>query len=83
MTLNLNGDIKVLQVGNEIIYFGHGKYLFGVAFSTEINPSVATRLKQFIDRFEDEYQEYLEQWSGILVNFHSELVENWLLRCFR
>ncbi|MFX1449449.1 MAG: hypothetical protein ACFFCM_01320 [Promethearchaeota archaeon] len=81
--LEFDRDIKTINFWDVSLQFEHGKYIFGVLFTTETSPKIAEKLKKFITKFEDSYDQELKDWKGELSFLDRKKVKNCLLEYFR
>ncbi|MFX1449691.1 MAG: hypothetical protein ACFFCM_02540 [Promethearchaeota archaeon] len=80
---DIKGDIKSITIGNMNLLFTHGKFVFGLILSTEQTSLLLRKLRKFIEKFENTYKNELEDWSGDLTVYNSELIKNWIDEFFR
>ena len=62
--------------------FGHGTYVFGILFVTEIYPHFSQKLRAFVEIFEERYKKELDDWTGSLSIFNKKELENLVNKIF-
>ncbi len=76
-------DIKSINIGNMNLIFTHGKYVFGLLLTTDYTFVMARKLNNFVEKFENNYKNILENWSGEITEYNSEIIQNWIDEFFR
>lgn len=82
-TLNLSGDLELIEVENNYLLFSSGKYILGLAFVTENFPTLKLKLILLLQRFETYFENSLKDWKGDLSKFNLKTVDNWVSEIFR
>ncbi|MHA1995628.1 MAG: hypothetical protein ACW97Z_13870 [Candidatus Hodarchaeales archaeon] len=63
-TAGKRGDLLGIDNGNSYIDFQYGKNIIGILYSTKENKTLSSLLLTFTTRFEDEFQETIQDFSN-------------------
>lgn len=77
------GKMETIKVGDTFLLFKDGKYVLGIIFTTQVTPMLHLKLLMLMQKFEQLFEKSLQNWTGILKEFESDQIKNWIIENFR
>ncbi|NVM54326.1 MAG: hypothetical protein HWN66_11545 [Candidatus Helarchaeota archaeon] len=82
-TLQMEGKMEAIRVGDIFIIFKHGKNILGIVFATYETSILHLKLHMLMQRFESYYSSILNNWVGDLTQFDSGILQEWVIEIFK
>ncbi|NHI93088.1 MAG: hypothetical protein EAX96_11345 [Candidatus Lokiarchaeota archaeon] len=76
LTIESSDKVRFIELGELNLIITHGKYVFGVLFSTENVISLQRKLDTFIERFEKKFASFLHDWDGEVTCFSTSEIHS-------
>ncbi len=83
MSLNIEGEIDEIEIGETTLIIEHGKETFAIFFVSEHTNKLHEKIKTFIKEFETNFKDELENWTGDISQFHSEKTQALIFDIFK
>lgn len=83
ISLRLSGDLELIQVEDNNLVFGSGKFVAGLVFATENLPTTKLKLLLTLQKFEKYFEPILQKWTGDLSHFETDTIQEWVYEIFR